>query len=70
MSELLWRTPAEALAEHASQRLLLMFPTRAILTQIAQFKDIHALFAFAHGPRKIEPFTPALPQSAQGAIRT
>ena len=61
MSELLWRTAAEALAEHASGRLLLMFPTRAILKEIAEFRDIDALFEFAGGPREIKAITPVLP---------
>jgi 8-oxo-dGTP pyrophosphatase MutT (NUDIX family) len=61
MAELLWRTAAEALAEHASGRLLLMFPTRAILKQIAEFRDIDALFEFASRPREIKAITPVLP---------
>jgi 8-oxo-dGTP pyrophosphatase MutT (NUDIX family) len=61
MSELVWRTAAEALAEHASGRLLLMFPTRAILQEIAEFRDIDALFEFASRPREIKAITPVLP---------
>lgn len=61
MSELVWRTAAEALAEHASGRLLLMFPTRAILKEIADFRDIDALFEFAGRPREIKAITPVLP---------
>jgi 8-oxo-dGTP pyrophosphatase MutT (NUDIX family) len=61
MSELVWRTAAEALAEHASGRLLLMFPTRAILKEIAEFRDIGALFEFASRPREIKAITPVLP---------
>jgi 8-oxo-dGTP pyrophosphatase MutT (NUDIX family) len=61
MSELVWRTAAEALAEHASGRLLLMFPTRAILKEIADFQDIDALFEFAGRPREIKAITPVLP---------
>jgi 8-oxo-dGTP pyrophosphatase MutT (NUDIX family) len=61
MSELVWRTAAEALAEHASGRLLLMFPTRAILKEIAEFRDIDALFEFASRPRAIKAITPVLP---------
>jgi 8-oxo-dGTP pyrophosphatase MutT (NUDIX family) len=61
MSELVWHTAAEALAEHASGRLLLMFPTRAILMQISEFQDIDALFEFAGRPREINAITPVLP---------
>jgi len=61
MSELVWRTAAEALAEHASGRLLLMYPTRAILKEIAEFRDIDALFEFAGRPREIKAITPVLP---------
>ena len=65
MAELLWRTAAEALAEHAGGRLLLMFPTRAILKEIAEFRDIDALFEFAGRPREIKPITPVLPPGAR-----
>jgi 8-oxo-dGTP pyrophosphatase MutT (NUDIX family) len=65
MSELVWHTAAEALAEYASGRLLLMFPTRAILKDIAEFRDIDALFDFANRPRNIAPITPVLPHGVQ-----
>jgi 8-oxo-dGTP pyrophosphatase MutT (NUDIX family) len=68
MAELVWRTAAEALAEHASGQLLLMFPTRAILKEIAEFRDIGALFEFASRPRVIAPITPVLPPGAQSEI--
>jgi 8-oxo-dGTP pyrophosphatase MutT (NUDIX family) len=68
MSELVWRTAAEALAEYASGRLLLMFPTRAILKEIAEFRDIDALLEFASRPRVIAPITPVLPPGAQSEI--
>jgi 8-oxo-dGTP pyrophosphatase MutT (NUDIX family) len=61
MSELVWRSAEEALSEHANGRLLLMFPTRAILKQIAEFRDIDALFEFASRPRAIQAITPVLP---------
>jgi 8-oxo-dGTP pyrophosphatase MutT (NUDIX family) len=61
MSQLIWRTAAEALAEHASKKLLLMYPTRSILKQIAAMRDIDELFYFARQPRKIAPITPDLP---------
>ncbi|HMI36288.1 MAG TPA: hypothetical protein VK505_01570 [Steroidobacteraceae bacterium] len=67
MSELVWRTAAEALAEHASGRLLLMFPTRAILKEIAEFRDIDALFEFAGRPREIKAITPVLPPGVREA---
>jgi hypothetical protein len=65
MSELAWYTAAEALSEFSSGRLLLMFPTRAILKDIAEFPDIDALFEFASRPRHITPITPALPRDVQ-----
>jgi 8-oxo-dGTP pyrophosphatase MutT (NUDIX family) len=61
MSELVWRTAAEALAEHASKQLLLMYPTRAILKEIAAMSGIDELFDFAGRPRDIVPITPVLP---------
>jgi 8-oxo-dGTP pyrophosphatase MutT (NUDIX family) len=61
MSQLVWRTAAEALAEHAGKQLLLMYPTRAILKEIAAMRGIDELFDFAGRPRKIAPITPVLP---------
>lgn len=61
MSRLVWRTAAEALAEHARKELLLMYPTRAILKEIAALRDIEELFDFASQPRKIAPITPVMP---------
>jgi 8-oxo-dGTP pyrophosphatase MutT (NUDIX family) len=65
MSELVWRTAAEALSEHARGRLLLMFPTRTILKEISGFDDIDALLEFASRPRKITAITPVLPPGAR-----
>jgi hypothetical protein len=62
MSQLVWRTAAEALAEHASKKLLLMYPTRSILKDIAAMRGIGELFDFARQPRKIAPITPVLPK--------
>jgi 8-oxo-dGTP pyrophosphatase MutT (NUDIX family) len=64
MSELVWRTAAEALSEHASKKLLLMYPTRAILKGIAALSGIDELFDFAGRPRVITPITPVLPPGA------
>jgi 8-oxo-dGTP pyrophosphatase MutT (NUDIX family) len=61
MSELVWRTAAEALSEHANRQLLLMYPTRAILKEIAAMRGIEELFAFAGRARIIAPITPVLP---------
>jgi 8-oxo-dGTP pyrophosphatase MutT (NUDIX family) len=61
MSQLVWRTAAEALAEHADKKLLLMYPTRAILKEIAALPGIEELFDFARQPRKIAPITPVMP---------
>jgi 8-oxo-dGTP pyrophosphatase MutT (NUDIX family) len=62
MSRLVWRTAAEALAEHASKQLLLMYPTRSILKEIAAMRGIDELFDFASRPRKIAPITPVMPR--------
>ena len=62
MSELVWRTAAEALSEHANHELLLMFPTRQILKEIAASKNMDELLAYANRPRAIAPITPVLPQ--------
>jgi 8-oxo-dGTP pyrophosphatase MutT (NUDIX family) len=61
MSQLVWRTADEALAEHDSKKLLLMYPTRAILQEIAALRGIDELFNFASRPRKIAPITPVFP---------
>jgi len=61
MSQLVWRTADEALAEHESKKLLLMYPTRAILKEIAALRGIDELFNFASRPRKIAPITPVFP---------
>jgi 8-oxo-dGTP pyrophosphatase MutT (NUDIX family) len=61
MSELIWITADDALARHAAGRLMLMFPTRTLLGELARFEDIDAMFAFARQPRKIMPYTPVLP---------
>jgi 8-oxo-dGTP pyrophosphatase MutT (NUDIX family) len=63
MSALVWHTAAEALSEYESRRLLLMYPTRAILKEIADFGDIDELFDFASRPRKISAITPVLPRA-------
>ena len=38
-----------------------MYPTRAILKEIAAMRGIDELFDFASRPRKIAPITPVLP---------
>jgi 8-oxo-dGTP pyrophosphatase MutT (NUDIX family) len=65
MSELVWRTASEALSEHADRRLLLMYPTRMILKEIADMQGIDELFEFAGRPREISPITPVLPPGAR-----
>jgi 8-oxo-dGTP pyrophosphatase MutT (NUDIX family) len=62
MSELIWCTAAEALSAHESKNLLLMYPTRAILQDIAAMQGIDQLFDFAGRPRKIAPITPVMPE--------
>jgi 8-oxo-dGTP pyrophosphatase MutT (NUDIX family) len=61
MSQLVWRTAAEALTEHAGKKLLLMYPTRAILEEIAALRSIEELFDYAGRPRTISPITPVFP---------
>jgi hypothetical protein len=67
MSDLVWRTPAEALAEHDSGALLLMHATRGILGEIARFDRIDALFAFARTARKITAIMPGSTAAVQPA---
>lgn len=69
MSGMVWRTAAEALSEHASKKLLLMYPTRAILAEIAAMGGIDELFDFASRPRKIAPITPVLPPGVRAEER-
>jgi 8-oxo-dGTP pyrophosphatase MutT (NUDIX family) len=61
MSQLVWHTADEALAEHERKKLLLMYPTRTILKEIAELRSIDELFDFARRPRKIVPITPVFP---------
>jgi 8-oxo-dGTP pyrophosphatase MutT (NUDIX family) len=61
MSELIWRTPAEALSQHADGRLLLMLPTHAVLSEMAQFDNIDSLLAFASRRTGVVPITPEMP---------
>jgi 8-oxo-dGTP pyrophosphatase MutT (NUDIX family) len=61
MSELVWRTPAEALAQHADRQLLLMLPTHAVLSELAQFGDIDSLLEFARRRTGVMPITPEVP---------
>ncbi len=61
MAQLVWRTAAEALAEHENKELLLMYPTRSILKEIAALRGIDELFALAARRRKIAPIMPDLP---------
>jgi 8-oxo-dGTP pyrophosphatase MutT (NUDIX family) len=65
MSQLVWRTAAEALAEHAGKKLLLMYPTRVILKEIAALRGIDELFDYAGRPRTITPITPVMPPGIQ-----
>jgi 8-oxo-dGTP pyrophosphatase MutT (NUDIX family) len=61
MSDLVWRTPAEALSQHADGELLLMLPTHAVLSEMAQFDDIESLLEFASRRTGVVPITPELP---------
>ncbi len=61
MSELVWRTPAEALTQHADGELLLMLPTHAVLREMAEFADLGSLLEFARRRTAITPITPDIP---------
>jgi 8-oxo-dGTP pyrophosphatase MutT (NUDIX family) len=61
MSELAWRTPAEALAQHADGELLLMLPTHAVLREMAEFGDLGSLLEFARRRTAITAITPDVP---------
>jgi 8-oxo-dGTP pyrophosphatase MutT (NUDIX family) len=69
MSELAWRTAAEALSEHANKKIQLRYPTRTILQDIAAMRGIDELFEFARQPRKIAPITPTLPPGVRADER-
>ena len=60
MSHMVWRTAADALADHTGGRLTLMLATQTILKEIAAFVDLDALLAYAWSERKILPTTPLL----------
>ncbi len=61
MAQLVWRTAAEALAQHENKELLLMYPTRSILKEIAALRGIDELFGLAARRGKIAPIMPDLP---------
>jgi 8-oxo-dGTP pyrophosphatase MutT (NUDIX family) len=61
MSQLVWRTATDALAEHAQGRLMLMFPTRSVLREIAEFDDLGTLLDSARRRTGIRPYTPEEP---------
>jgi 8-oxo-dGTP pyrophosphatase MutT (NUDIX family) len=69
MSELVWRTAQQALAEHASGKLLLRYPTRTILQEIAAMRGVDELFDLASRPRKIAPITPVVPPGVRADER-
>jgi 8-oxo-dGTP pyrophosphatase MutT (NUDIX family) len=58
MSQLLWRTATDALAEHNAGEILLMRATHTLLTEIAAFDDVDALLAHARSERDILPIAP------------
>jgi 8-oxo-dGTP pyrophosphatase MutT (NUDIX family) len=65
MSELVWRTAEAALKDHVNGRLLLRYPTRVLLQDIAEMRDVDALFDFVRTPRTILPITPDLPPDVE-----
>jgi 8-oxo-dGTP pyrophosphatase MutT (NUDIX family) len=66
MSELVWRTAADALSDHEAGRLLLMRATHTLLQEISTFGDMDALFAAARSQRDIQPVRPMMPGPSKG----
>jgi 8-oxo-dGTP pyrophosphatase MutT (NUDIX family) len=66
MSELIWRTAADALSDHKAGRLLLMKATHTLLQEISTFGDMDALFAVARSQRDIRPVMPVMPGPPRG----
>jgi 8-oxo-dGTP pyrophosphatase MutT (NUDIX family) len=52
-----WFTPAGALAAHAADQILLVFPTIKHLEQLSDFASVEELLAYARG-RTVEPVEP------------
>jgi 8-oxo-dGTP pyrophosphatase MutT (NUDIX family) len=64
MSELVWRTAAAALEEGAAGKLRLVYATREMLKQIADFARLETLLEYASQPREITTVIPVLPPGA------
>jgi len=64
MSELVWRTAAAALDEGAAGKLRLVYATREMLKQIADFARMETLLEYASQPREITTVMPVLPPGA------
>ena len=58
MSDLCWRTPAQALKDAADGKILLFRATKTILEEVSQFQTLAALLAYAQGPRTIHSVMP------------
>jgi 8-oxo-dGTP pyrophosphatase MutT (NUDIX family) len=61
MSELVWRSAAAALDECAAGTLRLVFATREMLKQIADFARLDSLLEYARQPREITTVVPVFP---------
>jgi 8-oxo-dGTP pyrophosphatase MutT (NUDIX family) len=61
MSELVWRSAAAALDEYEAGKLRLVFATREMLKQIADFARIDSLLEYARQPREITTVVPVFP---------
>jgi 8-oxo-dGTP pyrophosphatase MutT (NUDIX family) len=61
MSELVWCSAAAALDEYAAGKLRLVFATREMLKQIADFARIDSLLEYARQPRDITAVVPVFP---------
>jgi 8-oxo-dGTP pyrophosphatase MutT (NUDIX family) len=61
MSEMVWRSAAAALDECAAGTLRLVFATRAMLKQIADFAHLDGLLEYARQPREIATVVPVFP---------
>jgi 8-oxo-dGTP pyrophosphatase MutT (NUDIX family) len=64
MSALVWRTAAAALQEGAAGKLQLVYATREMLTQMADFESVDSLLGYARQPREITTVVPVLPPGA------
>ncbi len=63
MSALIWRTAAEALDQGDRGEITLVYATREMLKEIADFAHVHTLLEYASQPREITTVLPTFPVS-------